>query len=42
MNFINLRSVFNRKFRAKNPLLFIDEHVGNNKNPTITLKHCEV
>jgi len=23
MNFINLRSVFNRKVRAKNPLLFI-------------------
>ena len=27
MNFINLRSVFNRKVRAKNPLLFIYNHV---------------
>jgi len=30
MNFINLRSVFNRKVRAKNPLLFIYKHVVSN------------
>ena len=30
MNFINLRSVFNRKVRAKNPLLFIYKPVVSN------------
>ena len=30
MNFINLRSVFNRKVRAKNPLLFIYKTVVSN------------
>ena len=29
MNFINLRSVFNRKVRAKNPQLSITQHVAH-------------
>ena len=39
MNFINLRSVFNRKVRAKNPLLFIYKPVvKNSSEPTQILK----
>ena len=30
------------KLVRENPLLFLYKHVGNNKNPTITLKNCEV
>ena len=35
MDFINLRSVFNRKVSAKNPLLFIYKPVGCNLK-----EHC--
>jgi len=38
MNFINLRSVFNRKVRAKNPLLFIYKPVVRNGKHLLTLK----
>lgn len=34
MDFINLRSVFNRKVSAKNPLLFIYKTVGRHSKTT--------
>lgn len=45
MNFINLRSVFNRKVRAKNPLLFIYKtvvkHLMNIFNRHIKVRHIK-
>ena len=38
MNFINLRSVFNRKVRAKNPLLFIYKPVSSYLKKTMADK----